>query len=221
MMGHLSDLGLTRDRLVRTAGHMARARRTLRMAARDFAEAHVRGDRGDLLLARQVLDLDRGDSPGRVLAAALRWLGGKPDKRRPRYEDLKRLAGALLAGRTATLAGCLVTPEADGARVTREWRAVRGLRRPLTFDHHLDEWDSRWRLFAPPGAAGPLHVAALGVEGLVSCPNWRDTGMPRASLLASPAVWDGERLVAAPVAAFANGWAAEPTGDFPDEVEFG
>ncbi|TKA96146.1 tRNA(Ile)-lysidine synthetase, partial [Cereibacter changlensis] len=34
------------------------------------------------------------------------------------------------------------------------------------------------------------------------------TGRPRDSLIASPAVWQGDRLVAAPLAGLQNGWSA-------------
>ncbi len=66
-------------------------------------------------------------------------------------------------------------------------------------------WDGRWTLEGPHDPA--LHLAALG-EAVRDCPGWRETGMPRASLLATPAVWSGERLVAAPVAGLGGGWTA-------------
>jgi tRNA(Ile)-lysidine synthase len=54
-----------------------------------------------------------------------------------------------------------------------------------------------------------VQIAALGAEGLRQCPNWRETGLPRASLLAAPAVWQGETLIAAPLAGQENGWKAQ------------
>jgi tRNA(Ile)-lysidine synthase len=56
--------------------------------------------------------------------------------------------------------------------------------------------------------APDLHVSALG-EAVKDCPDWRATGLPRPTLLASPAVWRGDVLVAAPVAGLSNGWSAE------------
>jgi tRNA(Ile)-lysidine synthase len=50
-------------------------------------------------------------------------------------------------------------------------------------------------------------VRALGEKGLAACPDWRAAGMPRASLLATPAVWRGDALVAAPLAGMGAGWA--------------
>ena len=50
--------------------------------------------------------------------------------------------------------------------------------------------------------------AALGEAGLAQCEDRVRPGLPRASLLASPAVWRGGHLVAAPLAGFADGWSA-------------
>ena len=58
--------------------------------------------------------------------------------------------------------------------------------------------------------APDLEIRALG-EAVKDTP-WREIDMPRASLTASPAVWRGETLVAAPVAGISNGWTAEATG---------
>jgi tRNA(Ile)-lysidine synthase len=67
-------------------------------------------------------------------------------------------------------------------------------------------WDKRWRFIGPDSK--DLHGAALGPAGLLQCPVWRETKVPRTSLMASPAVWRGEVLVAAPLAGLANGWEA-------------
>ncbi|MEY8840489.1 tRNA(Ile)-lysidine synthetase, partial [Cribrihabitans sp. XS_ASV171] len=61
---------------------------------------------------------------------------------------------------------------------------------------------------AIPGAV----IRALGPDGLFQCPDWRETGRPRQSLLASPSVWKDERLLAAPCAGEARGWAARRIG---------
>jgi len=92
-------------------------------------------------------------------------------------------------------------------RITREHQALRDMTgatdRP---------WDGRWQLDGPHDPA--LHVAALGEAGLRLCPDWRETGLPRAALLASPAVWEGERLIAAPLAGVNPDWSARIVADF-------
>ena len=71
----------------------------------------------------------------------------------------------------------------------------------------VEIWDGRWRLVGPDTAQA--HVGPLGEIGIRDCPHWRDTGLPRTSLIASPAVWSHDRLIAAPLAGMEMGWKAE------------
>ena len=228
MMGHLAALGLSADRLLRTAEHMQLAQVTLRAAALDFAKEHVWQVDGDLVLLPAVFDLTKSDSPGRVLAAALGWMNGSAY--RPRYASLFGLADKIKAGLPSTLAGSIAQPHPDGTcRLMRELNAVQP---DITVNDDgcsAVRWDKRW-LVAPrqlkrswiaggklnefPRIAVGLRIGALGDVGLLSCPGWRATGIPRASLLASPAVWQGDRLIAAPLAGFNEAWQARIVADF-------
>lgn len=194
----LSGLGLTHERLIRLADHAGAARPVLDKAAQDWAQAHVIEDRGDLILpaGRPALD---SDSPRRVLAAAVQWIGGSPY--RPRWQALRAV---LARDGPGTLAGCLITPGPAGLRLSREAARCQG-RVPAG-----QIWDGRWRVC---GAAG-AQVGALGAEGLRACPDWRAQGLPRASLLASPALWQGDTLIAAPLARPAPGYSAQIVADF-------
>jgi len=72
-------------------------------------------------------------------------------------------------------------------------------------------WDNRWHLVPPVGGIGPKDtptLCALGAEGLQYCTDWRDLGIPRAVLLSTPAVWNGARLIAAPLAGWPQNWQA-------------
>jgi tRNA(Ile)-lysidine synthase len=55
-----------------------------------------------------------------------------------------------------------------------------------------------------------LLVRALGEAGLTACPDWRAAGLPRATLLASPAIWQGDTMLAAPLARTEAEWQARP-----------
>ena len=90
---------------------------------------------------------------------------------------------AMQAGRDATLAGC----RHRKGWLFREARALRGLEGGL--------WDGRWRV------TGAGEVRALGAGGLRQC-DGRVTGLPREVLAVTPALWDGDRLLAAPSAGF-------------------
>ena len=201
MLGTLAPLGLTPARLIETADHMARARATLWQAAAGFAVLHVRAEAGDLLVDDAALDLSVGDVPGRVLAAAIQWIGNSPY--RPRHEALTETAAALRRREARTLGGVWLQPESGGARLSREPVAAQ---QPVPLTGHEVIWDGRWRVsFGQVTLDGDWTVGALGEAGLIACPNWREAGLPRTSLLASPAVWQGDRLRAAPIAGWPNG----------------
>lgn len=221
MLPMLEDLGLTADRVLATMAHMNRARISLGQAAAAFADRHVRAEAGDLILAPEALAMIGGDSPGRVLSAAIRWIGG--GDYRPRYAALTDMAAALRAGEARTLNGVRILPEAGGARLVREMAAARDVVAPPE-GAAMAIWDRRWALRPPerggfigrkvPGLfpAG-ITIRALG-DDMARCQGWRETGLPRASLMATPAVYRDGDLVAAPVAGLQNGWSARIVADF-------
>ena len=136
----------------------------------------------------------------RLIAGAIGLIGRRAY--RPRLDALEALSEA----GSGTLAGCRAVSEGGRLWIAREAAALAGLSaRPGT------TWDRRWRVAGP--RADP-SVGALGPEGLAACPGWPATGLPAAVLEASPAVRDGADLLAAPVAApdaaAAAGWRAEP-----------
>jgi tRNA(Ile)-lysidine synthase len=89
--------------------------------------------------------------------------------------------------------------------VAREWQAVRGM---VATPGQL--WDRRWIVTGPD--SNGLDVKALGEAGLAMVADWRSSGLPRASLLASPSVWRAGVLISAPLAGSTTGWTAELTG---------
>ncbi len=212
MFGQLESLGLTRKRLLQTVEHMRAAHKSLQRGALDFARAHVRQDGGDLLFSPEALALDKEDAPRRVMAAGFGWVSG--NVYRPRFERLLDVVSQAAKGRTVTLGGCVLSPQRDGGvRLMREAAATKPLQRNPTDIQDIKGvmWDRRWFLEGPlePG----LTYQALG-HGLDQCPNWRDTDLPRKSLLASPSVWRGQALLAAPLAGLRNGWTVQIVADF-------
>ncbi|WP_435166434.1 tRNA lysidine(34) synthetase TilS [Falsirhodobacter sp. 1013] len=186
-------LGLTRDRLAEVAQHLASARAALDAATVTAARNHLRQDRSDVLLDPNGLD---PEMQRRLLLRAVAWIGGRAYP--PRAASVARALEALAQGRPAAVQGCGMVAQKGLWRIFREWAAVRDLSVPVT-----EPWDG-WRLDGP--AQPGLRIAALG-EGVVLCPHWRDSGLPRRSLLASPAVWEGNDLVAAPLAGLGS-WTA-------------
>ena len=195
----LGGLGVTTETLAATARNLADARSALAHAAAEFSQDHAKVDRGDLIFDRARLNRLPDEIRRRVLAGALRWVVSAEYP--PRREPLSDVEAACNAPRNVTLHGCLVLVSDMTVRVVREHAAVAGLEGPTDAP-----WDGRWHLDGPH--APDLALRALG-EGIRHCPDWRGAGMPRASLLASPAVWRGETLVAAPIAGLTVGWTAE------------
>ncbi len=208
----LEPLGLGVDRLAATAETMSEARRALERVAQAAAKEIARVEAGDVVIDRAGLAGLEVELRDRLMSHALKWVSSSPY--RPRRDALHALESDLCDGRHhATLQGCLLTQTKDTLRVAREPEAVRAVTSPV-----FDLWDNRWQLTGPecPGC----EIRALG-EAITSCPDWRETGLPRESLRASPSVWKGDTLVAAPLAGLEMGWSVElvpPGGDFVSSI---
>ncbi len=207
----LTPLGIDASTLSTVAVNLLVARAALDATVQDVVHRYVAEDRGDLILPTEMPEDDRLPIPGEIMFRlhryALQWIGGGDYP--PRSDAMIALDIAMTAGKTHTLGGCVFTQSTGKTifdtrwRITREFNAVKHLATPTTA-----LWDGRWALTGPH--APDLEIRALG-EAVKDTP-WRETGMPRQSLLASPAIWRGETLVAAPVAGFTEGWTAEATG---------
>ncbi len=217
-LAELAPLGISAEGLAATAGRLSRARAALARAAHDAARAYCRIEAGEVVCAPAALDLPE-ETLTRLVAHALCWVSSS--EYRPRHAALMRALADLHAGRRAVLHGCLLSPGRGGGanggagfRIGREFQAVRGeTARPGAL------WDRRWRLTGPDEQA---EIAALG-DALAECPDWRETGLSRDCLRASPAAFRAGRLIAAPLAGLANGWSAEfhpARGDFHDTLLF-
>jgi tRNA(Ile)-lysidine synthase len=196
----LADVEIGADRIAALAQRMAELRAALDAAAADAAGRIARRDRGDVLfdvagLAALPFELQR-----RLLVAALIWVSSA--EYGPRRAEQERFVAAVLAGRAMTLSGCRCTHTQGRVRITRELRAVAN--RPVPMG---SLWDGRWWLSGPDEKG--LIIRALDEQGLAMIPDWRRAAMPRPSLLGSPSVWDGDRLVAVPLAGFGAGWQAD------------
>jgi tRNA(Ile)-lysidine synthase len=182
----IAAFGLEIDRLAETAAHMAAARQVLDHAAQDAAKRLVLAEHGDLIVDRAGLITLPQDTRERLVAAALCWVGNMPY--RPRLAALR----AALTRPRATLHGCLMSQDTRYLRICREWKAVANLHAPAP-----GPWDGRWQVDGP--AQPGLATRPLGDNGLAQTDRayWL---LPRDSLLASPAIWHKDELIAAPLA---------------------
>lgn len=193
----LEAAGVSVASLAAVAAQLAEVREALDAQAAHAAAQVARIEAGDALFDAAGFALLPAETRRRLLLAAVMWVASA--EYGPRGADMIRLRDAVAAGNAATLAGVRVTHAKGAVRLSREARAVAGLVAPADA-----VWDGRWRISG--GDHKGLTLRALGDEGLRSCPEWRAAKVPRGSLLAAPALWCGDRLVAAPLAGFAAGW---------------
>lgn len=195
----LKPLGITVGKLAAVADHLDMARSALEAATHDAARRCVTERAGAVLLDRAGFQRAPMEIQRRVARQALRGLVGPGYP--PREAELNRILGVLAAGGKATLRGTLVSASGGEAVFRREWRAVAGVtaRRGAL-------WDGRWTVEGP--WQGDEELRALGAAGLRHCPAWRDTGLARGILEVTPAIWSGERLIAAPLAGLSGGFSA-------------
>lgn len=195
----LKPLGITVDRLGTVIRNLAMAQGALSDAVDRAGRDTVHPFAGALSFQRQAF-LDHGPEIDRLLLQAmLGWMAGLAHA--PRADSIANLCRAIDEGRDATLAGCRFCHRDGSYTMTREHRAVGGAVSPDAL------WDGRWRVTGPAPAGASL--CALGADGLRLLPDWRATGLPREVLMVTPAVWQGNALIAAPLAAPQVGWSAQ------------
>ena len=200
-LGHLEDLGLRPEEITHSMTNLELAALELRDLAREIAKKICKESDGDLIFDRAGLRRLNPEMQHRLFSKALMFVSSEPYP--PRRDAMFDAEIAVIQGKNHTLHGCLILVSDMTVRLTREWKAVEREKAPTD-----QPWDTRWHLDGPH--APDLEIRALG-ESVKDTP-WRETKLPRQSLLASPAVWQGETLIAAPVAGLANGWTAEATG---------
>ena len=198
----LDELGLRADGLTHAATALRQARDALDHYTRVEATTHVCAQGGDLIMAQHPGVPD--DIARRLRSKIIQWMGQLPYP--PRASAMQHLMDGLSLEGKHTLGGAIVTVADGTMRIMRELNAVKSMTCPTT-----DIWDGRWALDGPH--ADDLRIAALA-DGIADCPEWRGAGLSRASLMASPAVWQGATLIAAPVAGQQNGWTARIVADF-------
>lgn len=192
----LAALGLDARRLATTAAALGRARDALEQATADLASCTLEeGRAGDLILDRRPLAAAPEELRLRLLADALAWVSGA--RYRPRLESLVSLLAAIERSDFGglTLHGCILRPHRGRIAIRREPARVAP---PVPFNH--GRWDGRWSLSAPAEVQTTRWtIGALGFSGLRALHDWRDTGLAREALASTPAVWQDDTLVGAPV----------------------
>lgn len=194
----LTPVGIDVEGLADVARNLADAQVALAYFAAQFVRDHVEEVAGALKIARGAFLPLPFEMRRRLLAAGISWVSGADYP--PRGNAVAAVLDQLTTGHVSTLGGAMMLPKQDVIWLCREPAAVEGLKaRPN------EAWDQRWQLTGGQSDA-ETYLSALGEGGLKQVADWRETGLPRPILLASPALWQGDRLISAPVAGWGQGW---------------
>ena len=184
----IGTLGLDIAGLARSARHIADARDALSEFALMIA-SDAQFDRGSLSLPLSDLRAAPPEIRRRILVAGCRWVTGGDYP--PRRATLIHALEAMMAQGRVTLDGVMLSPAGGRLRLTRE--AASAARADIALFGQI--WDRRWRI---TGLQPGQHVAMLGTDPLPGL-GWRDSGLLRDEAAASPAIWQGDRLIGAPL----------------------
>ncbi|MEX3316879.1 tRNA lysidine(34) synthetase TilS [Sulfitobacter sp. PS-8MA] len=198
-LAQLEPLGLDAEALVEVARNMASARAALDHQTDRAASEFLRIEAGAVVAEAEGFFAAPEEIRRRLILRALGWISGRPYA--PRRAPVAALIARLAEGQAATLDGCQALLRRGEIWIFREYNAVAAHVVPA--DHI---WDSRWRATSDAATPAGAELRALGPQGLAQCPEWRDTGRPRAMLLSTPALWQGDRLLAAPLAGLDEKW---------------
>ena len=209
---NLGDIGVDAPGLAATADRLNDARQALDHAAGALAaDAANWGRCGELYLSLPKLRAAPVELRRRLLRAGLISASGA--EYGPRADAEQKLMSAMLSlklGGGRSLHGCLIRPMgADRVVITREASAVGADRGGL--------WDGRFEIaqtaptdgatLGPVGEMGAAKLAMLAANGdWTAPPDW--LAAPRSARLTTPALWRGEALIAAPVAAYGDALTA-------------
>ncbi len=196
----LETLGVTQQGLADTATRMMSARQVLAQSAYQAACDIAQIAAGTVTLDVAGYLALPSETRRRLLAHTLCWVAG--EKYPPRNASLMALETAMSAGKAFTLHGCLIQSQQYNYSIGREPAAVSDIETEPS-----EIWDKRWKVIGTPTA--DVTIRYTGEDGLKDCPDWRATGHSRFTLMAAPAIWKGDVLVAAPLAGYANGWCTE------------
>lgn len=193
----LAPLGINASKLAEVSSHLRDARAALD-AVTDMASTLFVPHRGTVRFAIAEFAAQPTEIQRRLLQRVLMWIS--PGDYGPRGGALQRLRLSLVGHQSATLAGCRFVVKNGVVLVFRELKAAGA---PVA-QNML--WDGRWRIEGP--IVDGATIGALTTLGLAQIPDWRASGVARAALLSSPALWVGPRLIAAPCADFGEEWSA-------------
>ena len=196
----LAKLGIDPARIYTTAQDLAGARQALDYRVRQLMTQYISvAKTGSLRVDWQGLSAEPFDFQRRVLMQCFGAIAGAGYP--PRATAMTALFQHLTEGKRSTLAGCIVGFVGADLEISREPKAM-----PVcdVLPEVLGEilggafvYDNNWQIEITGEVMG-MQLRPLAETGILLCKNWRDAGLSRQALAATPALWQGDSLIAAP-----------------------
>ncbi|MDP0929796.1 tRNA lysidine(34) synthetase TilS [Paracoccus onubensis] len=200
----MTALALDPQAIALSATNLGKARAALNHYTARLAEQAIIGH-GSLHLPHAPLQDAPPEIFRRLLIAGCRWITGANYP--PRRQTVLNALESIAAHNRVTLDGVLIEPMKDMLRLIREPAAAK-----KAGESHGPDWDNRWNI---KGLQKGEHIAALGFAPLIDLP-WRDSSLSRDEAASSPAVWNGTKLIAAPLLRDCDRYIAEPLRNATD-----
>jgi tRNA(Ile)-lysidine synthase len=218
-MKALASAGIGRAPLTMAAARIRRSRDALVEIAETFLRRHF--TISPLGMGECSLEAFHGQPEEialRVLARAVDLIGGEHEA--PRLIRVERLLESLRAGKTeATLGGAIVQSASGALRFYREPGRMKLAPAPLTPGASI-LWDSRFIVSCSAGGNRASAVRQLGADGwqiykIAIKEEGKPTEADRLAALTTPALWQENRLLCAPLL----GFSVQADGGAPLAVE--
>jgi len=194
-MPFLAELGLTSERLAATASGLQPARTVLEQVTQEAAHECCEPTKfGTVTIDLNRLQSYPIDIQYRVLSYSMGWVTGAAY--RPRFSALKSIYGQLKQEKSQTLAGCYIKIGADKHLIVM--REVASMATEVLKNGYFD---GRWLISANENLKG-VDIRPLGEKGLMQLKDWKNFDIMRDVLQQTPAAWQDDAVISAPLAGF-------------------
>ena len=193
----LAELGLTSERLAATAFGLQPARAALEQVTQEAAHECCEPTKfGTVTIDLNRLQTYPIDIQYRVLSHSMGWVTGTTY--RPRFSALKSTYDRLKQGKSQTLAGNYIKISADKHLIV-----MREVASMVTEVMKNGYYDGRWRIIVNEDLKD-VDIRPLGEKGLMQLKDWRNLDVLRDILQQTPAAWQDNVVISAPLAGFAG-----------------
>lgn len=205
----LGNAGLTNERIAAAAAHLGRAREAIETAVAQLLAGAVETTRwGYALIDAARFAAAPREVALRTVARVVEVVGGGSYP--PRFEYTEAALDWLTSGKAPngrTFGGCRLVRRGKHVLVAREEAALAKEAADLVIAPGATAlWDHRFLIAVPSSAEGRVEVRRLGLAGLKAAGKSAQLPPvePRRIAAALPALWRRDRLVAAPLIAYAG-----------------